>query len=171
MKFLFGVVVGLLILPVLAYLYLRLGYAPVATAAPPLPLEKTITGMALNARIAKEAPAESPISATEPNLLAGAKSYRRDCSECHGWSGEPPSAAAKGMFPKAPQLFDGKGVTDDPVGETYWKVSNGIRLTGMPAFRGSLTDEQLWQVSELLANAKKLPPGVGDFIARSPAAQ
>jgi thiosulfate dehydrogenase len=171
MKFLVGVVVGLLILPAFAYLYVRMGYAPVATAAPPLPLEKTITGMALNARVAKDAPTQSPLPATEPNLMAGAKSYRRYCSECHGLSGEPPSATAKGMFPKPPQLFDGKGVTDDPVGETYWKVSNGIRLTGMPAFSGSLTDEQLWQVSQLLANAKKLPASVRDLMASSPAAR
>jgi mono/diheme cytochrome c family protein len=160
MKFLLGVVAGLLILPAFAYFYLRMGYAPVATGAPPLPLEKTITGMALNAKVAKEAPTQVPVPATEPNLMAGAKSYRRYCSECHGLSGEPPSATAKGMFPKPPQLF-----------ETYWKVSNGIRLTGMPAFSGSLTDEQLWQVSQLLANAKKLPSGVGDFMASPPAAQ
>jgi thiosulfate dehydrogenase len=171
MKFLFGVVVGLLILPACALLYLRLGFAPVATAAPPLPLEKTITGMALNARLAKEAPTQSPIPATEPNLMAGAKSYRQYCAACHGLSGEAPSAAAKGMFPAPPQLFDGKGVTDDPVGETYWKASNGIRLTGMPAFRGSLTDEQLWQVSQLLANAKKLPAAVSALLASSPAAK
>ncbi len=171
MKFLVGVLVGLLILPVFAFVYLRQAYAPVATAASPLPLEKTITGMALNARVAKEAPTQSPISATEPNLTAGAKSYREYCSGCHGLIGEPPSAAAKGMFPAPPQLFDGKGVTDDPVGETYWKVSNGIRLTGMPAFRGSLTDEQLWQVSQLLANAKKLPAGIRDLMASPTAAK
>jgi mono/diheme cytochrome c family protein len=75
------------------------------------------------------------------------------------------------MFPSPPQLFHGNGVTDDPVGETYWKVANGIRLTGMPAFRGSLTDEQLWQVSQLLANANKLPVGVRDFMAGSLAAK
>jgi thiosulfate dehydrogenase len=170
MKFLFGIVFGLLILPALGYLYLRMGYAPVATAAPPLPLEKTIAGMALHARIAKEAPTQSPVPATEANLSAGARSYRQYCSGCHGMSGELPSAAAKGMFPSPPQLFDGKGVTDDPVGETYWKVANGIRLTGMPAFRGSLTDEQLWQVSQLLANAKKLPAGIEIFMAGSAAA-
>jgi mono/diheme cytochrome c family protein len=49
-------------------------------------------------------------------------------------------------------------VTDDPPGETYWKAANGIRLTGMPAYKGSLSDTQLWQVSLMLANADKLPP-------------
>ncbi len=171
MKFLLGIVVGLLLLPAFAFLCLRLGYVPVATAAPPFPFEKTLAGMALNARIAKEAPAQSPVTASEPNLMAGAKNYRDYCSVCHGMSGESQSAVAKGMYPPPPQLLHGKGVTDDPVGETYWKAANGIRLTGMPAFRGSLTDEQLWQVSQLLANANKLPATVGAFIASSSTAK
>ena len=51
------------------------------------------------------------------------------------------------------------GVSDDPPGETYWKVANGIRLTGMPSFKSVLTETEMWQVSLLLANADKpLPP-------------
>ena len=70
------------------------------------------------------------------------------------------SPIAKGEFPTPPQLFTGKGVNDDPPGVTYWKVANGIRLTGMPGFTGSLTTDQMWQVSLLLANSDKLPNGV-----------
>jgi len=47
------------------------------------------------------------------------------------------------MYPPPPQLLSPEqGVTDDPVGVTYsfWKVKNGIRLTEMPAFNGSLTE-------------------------------
>jgi hypothetical protein len=54
-------------------------------------------------------------------------------------------------------MFNGKGVTGDPAGFTYWKVANGIRLTGMPAFTGTLYDVQIWQVSQLLANGSRLP--------------
>jgi hypothetical protein len=53
-----------------------------------------------------------------------------------------------------------KGVTDDPVGETYWKVKNGIRLTGMPSFDGALSDTAMWQVSLLLLQANQLPDAV-----------
>ena len=60
------------------------------------------------------------------------------------------------MFPKPAQLFTGHGVTDDPPGETYWKTANGIRLTGMPAYKQTLSDQQMWQVSVMLANADKL---------------
>jgi mono/diheme cytochrome c family protein len=122
--------------------------------------------MALGARISKEAPKNSPVPATEPNLLAGAALYRTHCAVCHGTVGEPRTAIAKGMFPRPPQLLEGTGVTDDPAGETFWKAANGIRLTGMPAFRGPLTDEQLWQVSQLLANADKLPPSVRAQLAQ-----
>ena len=170
MKFLAGLIVGVLLLPVLAFLFIRLGYAPVATAAPPLPLERTLAAMALGARISKEAPKNSPVPATEPNLLAGAALYRTHCAVCHGTVGEPRTAIAKGMFPRPPQLLEGTGVTDDPAGETFWKAANGIRLTGMPAYRGSLTDEQLWQVSQLLASADKLPPGVRALLVQPPPA-
>ncbi len=169
-NFILGLIVGIVILPAVAFLYIRLGYAPVATAARPIPLETTLAHMALNARIDKEAPKESPIPASEPNLAAGAHIYRDHCAVCHGTAGEPETATAKGMFPRPPQLFRGKGVTDDPPGETFWKAANGIRLTGMPAYQGSLTDEQLWQVSQLLANADKLPGSVKDIMAQpSPA--
>jgi mono/diheme cytochrome c family protein len=69
------------------------------------------------------------------------------------------------MFPKPPELLHGKGGTDDEPGETYWRVVHGIRLTGMPGFRGSLTDTQAWQVSILLANAAKLPDSVKALLA------
>jgi hypothetical protein len=64
------------------------------------------------------------------------------------------------MFPKPPQLFLGKGVTDDPASETLWKAANGIRLSGMPSFKTKLSDTQLWQVSELLVTANEIPDSV-----------
>jgi mono/diheme cytochrome c family protein len=168
--FVLGLLIGILILPLGAFLYVWLGYAPVATAAPPLPLERKLTGMALHARIARDAPKQSPVPPTESNLLAGAHIYRDHCAVCHGTITEPETATAKGMFPHPPALFKGTGVTDDPVGETYWKAANGIRLSGMPAYTGSLTDEQLWQVAQLLATADKLPLPVQAFMAQpSPA--
>ncbi|MDQ6675975.1 MAG: cytochrome c [Acidobacteriota bacterium] len=151
-----GILIGMASLPVAAYLYLRFGYAPVATAAPPLPLEKSITHMALNARVRSEAPKQAALPINDANLIEGARAYRRYCSVCHGLIGEKDSPTSKGMFPKPPQLFQ-HGVTDDPVGETYWKVENGIRLTGMPAYKQSISEEDIWRMSLMLANADKLP--------------
>lgn len=74
------------------------------------------------------------------------------------------------MFPNAPQLWEKHrngvvGVSDDPPGETFWKVENGIRLTGMPSYKKVLSETQMWQVTVLLANADKpLPPAALDLV-------
>jgi thiosulfate dehydrogenase len=168
MKVLLGFVLGLVVVLLGALAYFDLGLAPVATSAAPMPFERFLAGMALHARISKEAPSKAPIPADEANLLAGARIYREQCGVCHGLSGQPETPIAKGMYPHPPQLFTGHGVTDDPPGETYWKAANGIRLTGMPGFMGSLSDTQLWQVSLMLANADKLPAAAKAVVGEPP---
>ena len=165
MKFVVGVIVGLLLVPAGAFLYLKSGMVPVATSAPPFPFEKTIASAALDARVAKEAPKDAPFKADEQTYVEGAQLYRQNCAVCHGLPGQQQTAIAKGMYPPPPQLMKGKGVTDDPAGETYWKVANGIRLTGMPGFGKSVIDKQLWQVSLLLANADKLPASAQQILS------
>ena len=168
MKFILGLVVGVIIVFLLAYFYFASGSAPVATSDSPMPFEAMMANKALHARIDKEMPKTVPIQADEATYLAGAGIYREHCAVCHGVPGEQQSAIAKGMFPKPPHLFRGKGVTDDPAGETYWKVANGIRLTGMPSFKQSLTDTQMWQVSVLLANADKISDAVKQQLQPPP---
>jgi thiosulfate dehydrogenase len=99
----------------------------------------------------------SPIEATSDNLEAGAKLYGANCAICHGASDAKESNVAKGLYIKAPQLAK-DGVEDDPVGQTYFKIAHGYRMTPMPAFSKSLDDTQLWQLALFLKNMDKLPP-------------
>ena len=156
--FIFGVIIGILILMFCGYAYFRFGFAPVATSATPMPLERKMASLALHAKLRAEAPKNVPMQPDEPNLTEGAKVYVANCAFCHGLPNQAPTAASKGMFPDPPQLFSADGmVTDDPVGDTYWKVDNGIRMTGMPGFNKLLSGTQIWQVSLLLSKADKLP--------------
>jgi len=166
-KFLFGLVVGLVLIPAVVYLYFAKGMAPVATSAPPMPFEKNLARMALHARMEKEVPKTVPIAADESSLTAGAQLYKEHCAVCHGLPGKPQTAIASGMSPKPPKLMEGIGVTDDPPGETYWKVAGGIRMTGMPGFAKALTTTQMWQVSLLCANADKLPASAKDVLVEA----
>ncbi len=59
-------------------------------------------------------------------------------------------------------------MTDDPVGVTYWKVQNGIRLSGMPSFASILKDQQKWDVSALLARANRLPAEAQQALKNTP---
>jgi len=163
-KFLFGLILGLIVIPVGVYMYFSSGSAPVATASAPMPFEKMLAGLALHARLKKEMPTSAPVPADEANFAAGAQVYKDNCAVCHGLPGKPQTAIAAGMFPKPPKLMEGKGVTDDEPGETYWKVSGGIRMTGMPGFDKTLSPTQMWQVSLLCANADKLSESVKNSL-------
>lgn len=163
--FIFGIIVALIGVAAGVYFYFSTGSAPVATAAQALPFEKVLAKKALHARVDKEMPKTVPIAADDAAYAAGAQIYRDNCAVCHGLPNQPQTAIAKGEYPAPPQLFEGKGVTDDPAGETYWKAANGIRLTGMPGFDKSLSTTQLWQVALLLANADKLPASVQQTLA------
>jgi mono/diheme cytochrome c family protein len=170
-KFIFGVIIGLVIIPVCVGVYFYTGMVPVATSAPAMPFEKRMARIGLRVHIEKEAPKTAPFQPDEAAYTAGAQLYRSDCAVCHGLPNQAQTAVAKGMFPKPPQLFAGDDVTDDPPGVTYWKVANGIRLTGMPGFKQSLSEQQLWQVSLLLANADKLPDSAKQELAKPPAGE
>jgi thiosulfate dehydrogenase len=156
-KFIVGLLLGLALMPLGAYLYFTGGIAPVATTDSDMPFEKFFAKKALHARIAKDMPKSVPIQANEANYLAGAELYKQHCAVCHGLPLTPKTAIATGMYPAPPLLLEGKGVTDDPPGESYWKIFNGLRLTGMAGFSKSLSETQMWQLALLLANADKLP--------------
>jgi thiosulfate dehydrogenase len=180
-KFLLGIIIGVILVPAAVLAWLHYGHPPVAVSDPALPQEHRIVHDPLDARIDREEIKTPPIQPDEGNLVAGAQIYKDECASCHGLHGKP-SSFGPHMYPDAPPLWEMHhhgtetmmGVTDDPPGETYWKVANGIRLTGMPSYKNVLTDTQMWQVSLLLANADKpLPPAAVALVrgdATAPAA-
>ena len=159
LSFLFGMVA----FPAVLYVYFAVGRLPVAVTDNPFPFEAAIVRVPLHARISREMPKQSPLAMTDDNLVAGIQIYREQCVSCHGL--KAPSKFGPTMFPRAPQLWerhknkpDVVGVSDDHVGETYWKIKNGIRLSGMPSYKTLLTEDQMWQVAMVLAVADKPLP-------------
>lgn len=160
-----GVLLGVVLTPLAVLGWFWLGNMPVAVGDRTLPLEDKLAKISLDARVAHEQPKVVPVAADETNLNAGAAVYRDHCAACHGVYGKPVGFAVH-MVPQAPQLWqkrpDGKGIGVSGVSasEIYWKVSNGIRQSGMPAYKDTLSTSEVWQVSLLLTNADKaLPPG------------
>jgi mono/diheme cytochrome c family protein len=175
-RVLLGVLLGVLLVPVALLGWLRFGSPPVAVADPPFFQERLLTGIPLHARINRELVKSPVIQPDEGSLVAGARIYSEKCAVCHGFHGKP-SVIGEHIYPDAPPLWEKHhhnaviGVSDDPPGETYWKVANGIRLTGMPAYKEVLTDTEIWQVSLLLANADKpLPPAAVEILGGEPPA-
>lgn len=155
-----GLVAGVLLVLGCVYFYFATGRAPVAVTSPDMPFERKMARMALHAYLDKLPHPAPAVPADEKNLLEGAKVYKEHCSVCHGVPGGTPTAIAEGLAPRPPQLFKGTGVTDDDEWESYWKVEGGIRMTGMPGFKGRLNETQIWQVAVLVKNADKITPAV-----------
>ncbi len=161
-KILLGFLLGIVAVAACGYLYLRFGAPPVAVADTPFPYEEMLVKVPLHARIGRQAKT-APFAIDEDVFESGAQVYRTQCASCHGTPGRDVTYA-RYMYPSAPQLWKKHGqsgvvgVSDDDAGETYWKVANGIRLTGMPAFGHVLSDTQMWQVSLLLKNADREMP-------------
>lgn len=171
-KLFLGFVVGIAAVVVAGFLYFRFGSLPVAVADAPFPFERQIVHVPLNARIDREMKTP-PFGTSEDVFEGGAHIYMEQCASCHGTPGRDVDHA-RYMYPRAPQLWKRHprgnvvGVSDDEPGETYWKVANGIRLSGMPAYEHILTSTQIWQVSLLLKNADKpLPDPVTQILSGS----
>ncbi len=131
---------------------------PANADARPGKLETWAARASLRATLSREAPkTANPMPTTMPNLLTGIKLYGQNCAVCHGVANGQASTIARGLYQNAPQLAK-DGVEDDPDGVTYWKISHGIRMTGMPAFGPAFTENQIWQLSMFLKKMDKLPP-------------
>ena len=140
------------------YLIAVTGGIPANADAKPPAVEKWIARKALDAAIVRQAPkGPNPVALNDENLIAGIKLYAADCAVCHGAADAKASHIAHGLYQKAPQLAK-YGVEDDEDGETYWKLYHGIRMTGMPAFRESLSEDELWKITLFLKNMDSLPP-------------
>lgn len=161
-KVFLGFLLGIVVVAAAIAGYVRFGTLPVATADKPFPFEKEIVKVPLRARIGRQMQT-APFGIGEDVYEGGAKVYRAQCAACHGVPGRD-VRFARYMYPATPQLWKKHarsnvvGVSDDKPGETYWKVANGIRLSGMPAFNHVLTDTQMWQVTLLLKNADQQLP-------------
>ncbi len=143
---------------VLAFVGVKTGVVPANADAKPGQLETWAAKRSLHATLNREARAlQSPLPVTDSTEVQGVRLYGAYCAVCHGASDGKASAVARGLYQHAPQ-FAKHDVADDPIGITYWKVTHGIRFTGMPAFDSTLTPNQRWMIATFLAHQDSLTP-------------
>lgn len=156
MKFLLGIVTGLVIVAAAGAFVIASGAFPVAATIPPSGLEKTVATLAVRRSVAKRAPrAENPVKAAPESLAKGLAHYRSMCLTCHGAGTVDPSAIGEGLNPPAPDLTQPsvQSMTD---GELFWIVQNGIRMTGMPAFGPTHEDPEIWTLVTFMRHLPEL---------------
>ena len=98
---------------------------------------------------------QNPLPATAENIHAGRDNFSRHCFACHGLDGQNTGVPfAEKMSPPVPPLTSPavQGYTD---GQLKWVIDNGIFPSGMPASKGVLNDDEIWQIVVYVRN---LPP-------------
>lgn len=146
MKFIAGIMIGILLVMAAGVAAIVTGFFDTAATVPPSPLEEGLAEFALDRSIAKRVPdIPSRVSFSPQALHAGLSNYRGECLHCHGAPQVEASEFSKGLNPPAPDLAAGE-VQARPDQELYWITSQGIRMTGMPAFSPTHSEEEIWQI-------------------------
>lgn len=155
--FVLGVITTLVALVVIVIGVTHLGLYPIGADNPPSQLERTLAGRAMDVYAEKHKPAgDNPIEPTAANLTAGAKQYEEHCALCHGGAKAKISAMQNQFNPPAPQLIH--RIPHDPPAWIFWVTKHGVRMTGMPAWTGVLSDDDIWKIVAFIKNSAKLPP-------------
>ena len=84
----------------------------------------------------------NPVPPDKTSLEQGAKLFKTYCAACHGEQGRGDGPAGAGLTPRPPDLT--REAAHDRDGELAWKIATG--RPPMPAWKGVLTETQIWHV-------------------------
>jgi hypothetical protein len=130
-KFLRGVLIGTILVPLGFFLVLWAGFWPIAATSQPPSWESHLALRALQASIKRRAPpSANPITASDENLLAGMKLTGMDAPDVMA----TPTGPARGttsFYPRVPQFAQQQPRLTAP--QMFWIVKHGVRYTGMGA--------------------------------------
>jgi mono/diheme cytochrome c family protein len=89
-------------------------------------------------------------------IARGVALYRTHCEHCHGAPGVAPAPFALGMTPAPVPLVHTARAW--PPAEVFWVVKEGIKMTGMPAWKFRMTDADIWAVVAFLPAMARMTP-------------
>lgn len=148
-KVLLGALLMLVLLLLSAAAVMRLGLLPVNADGSHSNLEARVMPLVLHASVTRRASGlANPVAVNEENLKAGTRTYNTMCVTCHSTPTGGPSEYGQAFYPPAPQLSG--SLPQYTEAELFWIIKHGIRNTGMPAWGGMLSDEDIWRVVAML---------------------
>jgi mono/diheme cytochrome c family protein len=86
-------------------------------------------------------------------IAAGAGLYNEMCTGCHLGPGLEKSEMSQGLYPAAPELARGTGHTP---AQMFWIIKHGVKLSAMPAWGRTHSDELIWDMVAFLQQLPKM---------------
>ncbi len=161
-KFWLGCLVATVIVLLTVFCCVRFGLVDPRADIPVNALDRSVAMPALDASVDRRAPEmRNPLQPTDANLIAGMTMYQQHCSSCHGDVSHHQGMLADALYPRPPQFIE--DTPDMPENQNFYILQHGIRYSGMPAWKQTYNDRQLWQMTTFLSHMHKLPPSVSSL--------
>jgi mono/diheme cytochrome c family protein len=96
---------------------------------------------------------KNPLPETDEVVSRGQEVFLGNCAQCHGPDGHGDSNLGRNMNPPAMDLSSSH-VQHWSDAELFWIIQNGVRLTGMPSWRSSISENDTWELTRFI---HKLP--------------
>ena len=147
--------IGLVLVILIAgYFGLRQG---LSAEAQPGPVERAVASRLARLAIPEDA-RKSTSPFTDPSVWRDASDHFDDhCAECHGSDGRGNTEMGRNMYPKAPDLT-GDSVQRMSDGELFFVIQNGVRWTGMPAWKAEHTTDESWKLVSFIRHLPIMTP-------------
>jgi mono/diheme cytochrome c family protein len=147
-------IAGLAIAGTLAFLYSGIYDVAATTRDSALVHWALETGReeSIESRAENVVPPAQSILKDPKTLRVGFDHYQEMCVACHGAPGIEASEARVGLNPEPPLLAKIANKVDTK--EMFWVIKNGIKMTGMPAWGPTHSDDKIWAI---VAFVKTLP--------------
>lgn len=122
----------------------------------PSKVETALANMAKDVVIPIEAKnLRNPLPANEEVVRDAQQIYVRSCTICHGMDGHARTDLGRGMYPPAMDLTS-PHVQKWTDAELFWIIQNGVRLTGMPAWKDMISETDTWKLVYFIHNLPRL---------------
>lgn len=134
----------------------------------PSKLETNLANMAKDVVIPIEAEnLKNPLPSNHEVVQQGEQIYLQSCALCHGSDGHGRTDLGRGMYPPAMDLTS-PHVQHWTDGQLFWIVQNGVRMTGMPAWKTSLSESDTWKLAHFIHDLPRSKPAPTSAQAKAP---
>jgi mono/diheme cytochrome c family protein len=151
------VLVLLLVLAAFAGIFVYMGLYNIGADAPHSGLVYNVLQELRDRSVASRARnIRPPADLNSPQrVAAGAGLYAEMCTGCHLGPGVEKSEMSQGLYPQAPELARGTDLTPS---QQFWTIKHGIKLTAMPAWGKTHSDELIWDMVAFIRQLPRMSP-------------
>jgi mono/diheme cytochrome c family protein len=98
---------------------------------------------------------KNPLPETDEVVSQGQEVFLGSCAQCHGADAHGDTNVGHNMNPPAMDLSS-PHVQHWSDAELFWIIQNGVRLTGMPSWKSSISDNDTWKLAHFIHNLPRL---------------